>query len=155
MADKIVVMQDGYIRQIGAPLELYDRPANRFVAGFIGSPSMNLLGGTARLGAEPAIEVEGIALPIAEASGLTDGQPVTCGIRPEDLSLSGAGLPARISVVEPTGAETHVVCKGAGAEIVAVFRERHALQPDQAIHLAADPARIHLFDPESGARIGA
>ncbi len=154
MADKIVVMEDGYIRQIGAPLELYDRPANKFVAGFIGSPSMNLLDGIARLGDRPTIEVAGSSMPIANANGLSDGQPVIYGVRPEDFALSDAGLPARISVVEPTGSETHVVSKTKGAEVVSVLRERQALSPDDAIHLAANPDRVHLFDPESGVRLG-
>jgi multiple sugar transport system ATP-binding protein len=154
MADKIVVMEDGYIRQIGAPLDLYDRPSNRFVAGFIGSPSMNMLEGTVRLGDSPFVEVLGTPLPIADASGLRDGQPVVYGVRPEHLNLGDEGLPVTISVIEPTGSETHVVSRFGSAEIVSVFRERHALLPDQTIHLAVDRARAHLFDPESGERIG-
>ena len=154
MADKIVVMEDGFIRQIGAPLELYDRPANRFVAGFIGSPSMNFLEGHTRLGAAPAIEVAGTQLPIADASGLADGQPVILGVRPEDLSLSESGLAVTVSVVEPTGAEMHVVSKMGETELVSVFRERLQLAPDQTIHLSANPERVHLFDPGTGARIG-
>ena len=149
MADKIVVMEDGYIRQIGAPLELYDRPANRFVAGFIGSPSMNFLPGTVRAG---AVEVGGTSVPLARPE-LTEGQPILLGIRPEDLSLSDTGLPATVSVVEPTGSETHVVSRLGEAEIVSVFRDRHPLKPGDAIHLAADPSRVHLFAPESGARL--
>ncbi|NND19995.1 MAG: sn-glycerol-3-phosphate ABC transporter ATP-binding protein UgpC [Silicimonas sp.] len=154
MADKIVVMEAGYIRQIGAPLELYDRPANRFVAGFIGSPSMNLLEGRAKVNGKLAIDVAGTDVPIASGRGLSDGQPVIIGVRPEDLSLADSGLAATISVVEPTGSETHVVSRTVGAEIVSVFRERHVLRPDQPIYLAADPARIHLFDPETGERLG-
>ena len=154
MADKIVVMEDGHIRQVGAPLELYDRPANKFVAGFIGSPSMNLLDGKVRLGDRPTIEVEGSSMPISEPTGLSDGQHVIYGVRPEDFRLSDTGLPAHISVVEPTGSETHVVSKTNSAEVVSVLRERHALSPDDTIHLAANPDRVHLFDPKSGMRLG-
>lgn len=154
MADKIVVMEDGYIRQVGAPLELYDRPANKFVAGFIGSPSMNLLDGIVRFGDQPTIEVAGSSMPISNDAGLSDGQSVIYGVRPEDFKLSEAGLPARISVVEPTGSETHVISKTEGGEVVSVLRERQVLSPDDTIHLAANPDRVHLFDPESGARLG-
>ena len=149
MADKIVVMEDGHIRQVGAPLDLYDRPANRFVAGFIGSPSMNLLPGTVRDG---AVAVSDALVPSTAA--LRDGQAVTVGIRPEDLGLAESGIAATVSVVEPTGSETHVVSKAGEAEIVSVFRDRPALAPGDAIRLAPDPSRIHLFDPETGARIG-
>ncbi len=155
MADKIVVMEDGYIRQIGAPLDLYDRPANRFVAGFIGSPSMNFLEGRAQLGERAAIDVRGTLVPISDATGLSDGQPVVFGVRPEDLSLSDTGLEATISVVEPTGAEMHIISKSDDAELVSVFRERVSLSPNQTIKLAADPERVHLFEPDTGARIGA
>ena len=153
MADKIVVMEAGHIRQMGAPLDLYDRPTNRFVAGFIGSPSMNMLDGVVRLGEAPVVEVGGTRLPIPGANGLEDGQPILYGIRPEDLSLSGDGLEATISVVEPTGSETHVVSKTLDAEIVSVFRERHRLKPGDTIHLSAPPDRVHLFDPQSGDRV--
>ena len=150
MADRIVVMEGGHIRQIGAPLELYDRPANRFVAGFIGSPSMNLLEGTVRDG---GIEVSGTQIPVAGAQGLDDGRKVTFGIRPEDLALSESGLAATVSVVEPTGSETHVVSRMGQGDIVAVFRERHALTPGQGIFLSPDRDRVHLFDAESGERL--
>ncbi len=155
MADKIVVMQDGYIRQIGSPLDLYDRPSSRFVAGFIGSPSMNFLDGILRLdGPTPAVEVAGIRLPVSGVEGLSDGQAVVYGIRPEDLTLSDTGLAVTVSVVEPTGSETHVLSRHNGTEVVAVFRERHPLAAGQAIHLAPHSERAHLFDPSTGARIG-
>ena len=153
MADKIVVMEDGFIQQIGAPLELYDRPANRFVASFIGSPAMNMLEGHARLGERPMIDIAGTEVALADGAGLSDGQPVIIGLRPEDLSLSDTGLQATISVVEPTGSEMHVVSKAGASEIVSVFRDRHKLTPGQTIHLTADPARAHLFDPDTGARL--
>ena len=150
MADRIVVMEGGHIRQIGAPLELYDRPANKFVAGFIGSPSMNLMEGTVRDG---GIDVGGTLVAVSNTPGLENGRSVTFGIRPEDLSLSNSGLKATVSVVEPTGSETHVVSRIGKGEIVSVFRERHALSPGQEIHLSPAVERVHLFDAESGERL--
>ena len=150
MADVIVVMRDGHIAQMGAPLDLYDQPANVFVAGFIGSPAMNLLDGVVENG---AVRVGDITLPAPALSGLTDGQKVKYGIRPEDLHLSDTGIAASVAVVEPTGSETHVVLKAAGQDITAVFRERHAFAPGTPVHLAPDAAKVHLFDAETGNRI--
>ena len=155
MADKIVVLQGGRVEQIGSPLELYDRPANAFVAGFIGSPAMNLLPGKVRSGGTgPAVEVEGAVVPATAAGAIADGREVLLGIRPEHLRLAEQGLPAEVAVIEPTGAEIHVVARVGGQEIVAVFRERHVLKAGQAIHLAPDPAQLHIFDQRSGLRLG-
>ena len=152
MADKIVVMQGGRIEQVGSPLELYDNPANLFVAGFIGSPSMNFLPGVVRAG---GVEVAGQGLPMPPGSAAQEGQAVTYGVRPEHLTLTEAGgIAAQVAVVEPTGSETHVIARVGEAEITAVFRERHAFAPGTEIRLAPDPAHIHLFDAKSGARIG-
>ena len=156
MADRIVVMRDGHIAQVGAPLELYDRPANVFVAGFIGSPAMNLLPGVVRrTGAEPAVDVDGASLPVPDCPGLNEGRKVIFGIRPEHLMLGGAGgLAATVVVVEPTGSETHVVLRIGERDLTAVFRERHAFVPGQAVHLIPQPDVIHIFDADSGDRIG-
>ena len=130
MADKIVVMQEGRIEQVGAPLELYDRPVNRFVAEFIGSPAMNLIQGFGRDG---GVEAHGVLLPVA--GGAAAHGPVIYGIRPEHLELAEDGLPARVRVVEPTGAETLAYLQCGASEIVAVFRDRHDLAPGQQVHL--------------------
>jgi len=151
MADKIVVMQDGHIEQIGSPLELYDNPVNRFVASFIGSPAMNLVDGVVRLDGGPAIEIGDVRLPVAARDGLVEGQAVTLGARPEHLELSDTGLPVTVAVVEPTGSETHVIGHLAGKDVTAVFRERHAFKPGEQIHLTPSPAHIHLFDAATGA----
>src|SRR5207302_10217871 len=107
MADQIVVMRDGVVEQRGGPLELYDHPANLFVAGFIGSPAMNFLPGTLRRAAREArVELDGgtsIAAPLN--AGGTDGQPVIVGMRPEHLALAERGIPSKVVVVEPTGAD--------------------------------------------------
>jgi multiple sugar transport system ATP-binding protein len=151
MADKIVVMHDGVVEQVGAPLELYDRPANLFVAGFIGSPAMNFLKGHLQGGR--FIAGDGTALPVAAAPSASDGRPVIYGIRPEHFRLDVDGLPADVAVVEPTGSETQVFARFAGTDVVGVFRERVDAKPGQPIHISPDPKLVHLFDEQTGKRI--
>ena len=160
MGDKIVVMRDGRIEQTGRPLELYDRPANQFVAGFIGSPAMNFLPGTMRLsGGAARVELaDGSQLEAPLGAGGADGQPVVYGTRPEHLQLVDAGgIAARVAVLEPTGMDTFVACRhGAGeqlSEISAVFRERHDFAPGTTIRLQPDLQRAHLFDAGTGQRL--
>ena len=156
MGDQIVVMRDGHIEQTGNPLELYDHPANLFVAGFIGSPAMNFLPGTLRRNAS-AVEVEfkdgtRVSAPDTAAGG--DGQSVVFGTRPEHLVLTnGGGIAAQVATVEPTGADTFVSCRHHGAELSVVFRERHQFSPGSTIHLQPDLAHAHLFDAGSGRRL--
>ncbi len=150
MADVIVVMESGNIEQIGTPLEVYDRPRNIFVAGFIGSPSMNLMPGRAR---ETGVEVGGLTIPVPSADSLAPGRRVTVGVRPEHLSLSDDGLPVDVAVVEPTGSETHIVGRFGEADILAVFHERHAFSRGERLKLAPDVSQIHIFDEETGDRI--
>jgi multiple sugar transport system ATP-binding protein len=156
MADRIVVLRDGVIEQIGAPLDLYDRPANLFVAGFIGSPSMNLLNGTIRLNGSPTFVIDGgVSLPLASAPGDSDGRRAIYGIRPEHLMLSGTeGMPVEVSVLEPTGQETQVFAKVGGQKIVAVFRQRLNAKPGETLPMMPEVGLAHLFDVETGARIG-
>ena len=161
MGDKIVVMRDGRIEQTGSPLELYDHPANLFVAGFIGSPAMNFLPGTLRReagvdGGAARVELaDGTRLDAPANAGGSDGQPVIMGMRPEHLSLAATGIPSKVVVVEPTGADTFVACRHEGAELSVVFRERHDFAPDTTIHLQPDVQRAHLFDAGSGQRLAA
>jgi multiple sugar transport system ATP-binding protein len=157
MGDKIVVMRDGRIEQTGNPLELYDRPANLFVAGFIGSPAMNLLPGTLRRnGVGASVELgDGTQLGAPETAGGTDGQPVIFGIRPEHLALAASGIPSKVVVVEPTGADTFVACRHGTDDLAVVFRERHDFRPDTTIHLQPDVGRAHLFDAGNGQRLAA
>jgi multiple sugar transport system ATP-binding protein len=155
MADKIVVMHDGVVEQIGAPLELYDRPANLFVAGFIGSPAMNFIEGQVSMAnGEPVVTTQdGIALPVSVAPGLLrDGQRVVYGIRPEHISL-GHGHAAQVSVIEPTGSETQAFMRLGDNPLVGVFRERIALHPGARLDVRLDPERVHLFDKASGQRL--
>jgi multiple sugar transport system ATP-binding protein len=154
MADKIVVMHDGLVEQIGAPLELYDHPDNLFVAGFIGSPAMNFLKGKVRLNGKAAFEgPQGVELPLAGAAGGADGQPAIYGIRPEHFAIAEDGAEAEIQVVEPTGSETQVFAKLGGDEVVAVFRERHEFNPGDKVRLKPDPRLVHLFDEATGKRL--
>jgi multiple sugar transport system ATP-binding protein len=156
MGDQIVVMKDGRIEQKGSPLELYDRPANLFVAGFIGSPAMNFLPGTLRRnGAGAAVELaDGTQLPAPPGSAGINGQAVVFGTRPEHLTLSADnGIPTQVAVVEPTGADTFVSCRHQGREVAAVFRERHDFAPGSTIRLRPDTERAHLFDAGSGRRL--
>ena len=150
MADRIVVMQGGRIEQVGAPLELYDRPANTFVAAFIGSPSMNLLDGRVSGG---MVDVAGASLPLPAGAQAGEGREVIYGIRPEHLALADGGLSGTVAVVEPTGSETHVVVRLEGRELTAVFRNRVAFGPGDRITLAPDAGLAHLFDKATGQRL--
>ena len=156
MADRIVVMRDGVVEQVGAPLELYDRPATLFVAGFIGSPAMNLLNGSIRINGKPSFLTEaGVELPLKLVPGAADGRPCVYGFRPEHLSLAAGGdFRVEISVVEPTGSETQVFAKLGGQQIVGVFRERIAAQPGDSLSLSPNLDSVHLFDAETGKRLG-
>jgi multiple sugar transport system ATP-binding protein len=158
MGDQIVVMKDGRIEQAGSPLELYDRPDNLFVAGFIGSPSMNFLPGTLRRGGDGArVELaDGTRVDAPRGAGCVDGQSVVFGTRPEHLSLAfDQGIPAQVVAVEPTGADTYVACRHHGTEMSVVFRERHSFAPGSMIRLQPEPQAAHLFDAGSGRRLAA
>jgi multiple sugar transport system ATP-binding protein len=156
MADKIVVMHDGIVEQIGTPLDLYDKPENQFVAGFIGSPAMNFLKGNVKVnGTAGFVGPNGVKLPLADAPSGSDGRPAVYGIRPEHFTLSDDGADAEIVVVEPTGSETQVFAKIGGEDVVAVFRERHKFEPGDKVRLRPDPALVHLFDEATGKRLNA
>jgi len=156
MADKIVVMHDGIVEQIGTPLDLYDNPANQFVAGFIGSPSMNFLRGKVKANGSGGFEgPDGVKLPLSSLPANSDGRPAVYGIRPEHFTIADDGAEAEIVVVEPTGSETQVFAKLGGQEIVAVFRERHQFKPGEKIRLKPDPTLVHLFDEATGKRLTA
>jgi multiple sugar transport system ATP-binding protein len=158
MGDKIVVMRDGRIEQTGSPLDLYDHPANQFVAGFIGSPAMNFLPGTLKRTGTAAhvMLADGTQLDAPPRSSGTDGQPVVLGMRPEHLQLADSGgIAAKVVVMEPTGMDTFIACRHEGTDLAAVFRERHDFEPGSTIHLLPDLQRAHLFDAQSGKRLAA
>ncbi|HUL09575.1 MAG TPA: sn-glycerol-3-phosphate ABC transporter ATP-binding protein UgpC [Candidatus Acidoferrum sp.] len=157
MADRIVVLRDGRVEQIGTPLELYDSPANVFVAEFIGSPAMNLL--PAKLstdGGRPSAVINGgskIELP-AQLAG-TEGQAILVGIRPEHLSVGYAagGLTGKVALVEPTGAQVQIIADVGGRAVTALLNERVLPPVGSDIALAPKPDAIHAFDEASGRRL--
>jgi multiple sugar transport system ATP-binding protein len=151
MADRIVVMHAGRVEQIGTPLDLYDHPVNRFVAGFIGSPAMNFVEGVVE---SAGFRDRGGALwPLPP--GMAAGRPAIYGVRPEHLRLVPGGIPMSVRVLEPTGAETQVIGEVAGTPILGAFRERVAAAPGEVIGIGTDGRLAHLFDHETGTRIPA
>jgi multiple sugar transport system ATP-binding protein len=156
MADKIVVLHDGAVEQIGTPLELYDRPANLFVAGFIGSPAMNFIKARLEAGPQPTlVTASGVKIPFDAAPRAAPGSELVTGVRPEHISLGGPhAMTAQIMVIEPTGYETQVIAKFAGQDIVCVFRERLNGRPGDSIALTFE-GPLHFFDPQTGKAIAA
>ncbi|CAN7309792.1 ABC transporter ATP-binding protein [Variovorax sp. LjRoot178] len=155
MADRIVVLKDGRVEQVGAPLELYDRPRNAFVAGFIGSPAMNFIPGRLQLdGAPYVLTDDGLRLPLASASRGSHGDRVLYGARPEHFTIDpGRGLSADVIVVEPTGAETQVALRLGGQSVMAAFRDRIGARPGDRLALWPVAAEAHLFDAAGGERL--
>jgi multiple sugar transport system ATP-binding protein len=157
MADRIVVMHDGAVEQIGTPLELYDRPDNLFVAQFIGSPAMNVIEGTVRRSnGQCTVEAHGAMWPVPAGAAAEAGKAVHYGVRPGDMTLSdaGNGVPAKVIVVEPTGAETELLVEVGEAKITLAIHGRVDAQPDEMVGLVIANESVHLFDRESGKRLG-
>jgi len=156
MADRIVVMHDGIIEQIGTPLALFDRPANLFVAQFIGSPAMNVLEGVLRQGEGGSwVEAQGSRWPVGPLQQGHDGQAVHYGIRPGDLKISttGQGIAATVIVVEPTGAETELLLQVGDEQLIVVMHGRTNVQPDELVMLEIAAGKSHVFDAASGDRV--
>jgi multiple sugar transport system ATP-binding protein len=156
LADRIVVMRDGIIEQIGTPLELFDRPRNLFVAQFIGSPAMNVCDGTLRQqGGRNWIEANAQQWPVGAVGSGRDGQAVHYGIRPGDIGLTDAasGIAAKVIVVEPTGAETELLLQVGDAKFIVVLHGRTNVVPDNMVGLKIDAAKVHLFDQASHKRL--
>ena len=156
MADRIVVMHDGRIEQIGTPLDLYDRPGNLFVAQFIGSPAMNVVNGIVRrVGGTAHVEaMGGVQWPLNGGAG-GDGQQVSYGIRPEHLALAaqGNGVPGEIIVVEPTGAETELLIRVGESQVTLRTHGRPRVNPDEKVFLTVQPGDVHVFDQATGQRL--
>jgi len=165
MGDRIAVMSQGHLQQVATPEDLYARPANTFVAGFLGSPGMNLLPGTVTQGpsGEALVEVAGGVVPFPStlrASGPGGTGAVTLGVRPESLRLDPEGpLHADVTIVELLGAETHVICRTPDGSRLIVRQSARAAKPapnDQVrISVDPDPAAIHLFDATTTQRLTA
>lgn len=152
MADRIVVMNGGRIEQVGAPLHLYDYPANLFVAGFLGSPAMNLLAGRAE--GTRFITKGGVSFDLPERiAAIAQGRDLLAGIRPEHVVLADGGMKGRIIVDEPTGAET-VLALSLGSETIhASFRERLSIGANETLGISFPKDSIHVFDPSTGIRL--
>jgi len=160
MGDRIVIMLDGSVQQVGAPMDIYQKPANRFVAGFIGSPPMNFL--SARLvseGTQLELRGQGLRIPLpadnAARLGRTPGEEVILGIRPENLLLrppasAGEPLLAQIEIVEAIGSDIYLNFSLAGTPMTARVEATADIKVGQEVALYPDPERIHLFDPLSG-----
>jgi multiple sugar transport system ATP-binding protein len=157
MGTRIVVMKDGLIQQVASPIELYDKPVNKFVAGFMGSPAMNFLVGDVQGGriVSPQFDLKA-AGELAQKIAPYNGKKVYVGIRPENLALpngaapSGNAIKVQVEVVEPLGAETHILASVGGDQTVVARVDAHArLRPGDSIELLADLDRLHAFDLES------
>ena len=168
LGDRIVVMNEGRVEQIGSPLELYDHPRTLFVATFIGSPAMNLVGGQLQLDGPPrfvATEDAGFAIPLsAEQAALVQrvgGDGLVAGIRPEDLRVvagdgrTGSDLSALVDASEPLGNEVLLYLRAGGQELTVRAPPRLLPRPGERLALSVDPARVHYFDRSTGSVLGA
>jgi multiple sugar transport system ATP-binding protein len=152
LADRIVLLRDGVIEQQGAPLDLFERPENRFVAGFLGSPKMNFVNATVR--AKSAELADGTKLPLPPGSKASTGQAVQIGIRPQYISLAGAKaaagharLPVTIELVQPTGSRVHVTLPLGDTSIVADLAAHDVSRPGEKTHIDIDMTRAVVIDP--------
>ena len=157
MADKIVVLQAGFIEQVGSPMELYHRPRNLFVAGFIGSPRMNFLPARVQKVMGNAVEVvlgEGSQYSVSAAEGkLRPGDELTFGIRPEHITCgTSPGLPARVQLIERLGAESFLHAQiGSGEELIVKVGGETEVRVGQEVHLGIEPRAIFLFNRDGEA----
>jgi len=152
LADRVVVMRAGKIEQVGRPIDLYDRPETAFVAGFIGSPPMNMFDATAKSGG--LVLQDGTVWPMQASA--TDTLALTAGVRPEHLEVSnsGGGLRATVVALEPTGADTLILANTAfGAEVQISLRERVSLEPGETVVLTPSQGAVHVFERETGLRL--
>jgi len=157
MADRIAIINRGRLQQVGPPQAVYDRPANLFVAGFVGSPPMNTLEGTLTfVGEEPVVTTGHGALQAASAGAATEGTHVVVGVRSEHLQIGEgpAALRGTVENVEMLGHERHVVVRvGESMLVVRQLTDTPAAVVGEQVALVADPVGVHLFDPNTTARI--
>lgn len=151
MADRIVIMRDGCVEQLGTPMELYDQPVSHFVAGFIGAPSMNFLNG--RLQRGNFVSASGVEWPLPAHAGALSPSEVIYGIRPEDLHPDADGIPFEVVLIEPTGAEAQIVVRKEADEVTYTSRDRALPRRGDVVRLRVDPERVHLFDSVAGGRL--
>ena len=155
MADTIVLMQGGRIEQIGTPDEVYDRPANRYVADFIGSPGMNFLEGVVEAAnGAPVCRAGEAIIPLPKSTGARQGQNVVCGLRPGEVRLDPNGpIVGRAIIAEPTGPEVQLYAEVAGQRFVALVPKGNAFEEGDPLRFSIEPERVHLFDAKSEARV--
>lgn len=149
MADRIVIMKDGHIQQVGTPFEVFHKPANTFVAQFIGAPSMNMIDGKISKG---MIHLnDGIQVPVSKTANVTEAE-VTLGLRPDDLLVSEEkGLfEGKVNVLEPLGTETLVYVTVGGQELIAKASGRTPPELGSSVNLSVDPDNMHMFDKSTG-----
>jgi multiple sugar transport system ATP-binding protein len=149
LGHRVAVLHEGVLQQCAPPRQLYDHPANRFVAGFIGSPAMNFL--TVAPGANGSVSVGGVELPLP---GELEGKDVVVGVRPESLELAADGIGAEVQMVEDVGADAYVFCTSDHGKLVARASVRRAPERGERVALRPVAGEAHLFDPETGARLG-
>ena len=154
MGDRVAVLRDGILQQCATPRDLFTKPANTFVAGFIGSPAMNMLQCTATT---DGLTYENLTLPLAaiQRTGLTTNQ-VTIGVRPEALRIGNEGLEATIVAIEELGSDSFVYCTPKGHDDVSLVARTDGLntsEPGTTVHLMPDTTTMHVFDTASGARL--
>ncbi|WP_134767785.1 sn-glycerol-3-phosphate ABC transporter ATP-binding protein UgpC [Nocardioides sp. 1609] len=159
MGDRVAVMKDGLLQQVDTPLNLYDRPVNLFVAGFIGSPQMNLLEATA---VDGRAAIGDYLVPVDPTAAQKMRGAVTVGVRPESwriVSDAEGGLPVRVTVVEELGADSFVYgtsgVEGTPANIIVRIAARDQVHRGDVLHVTTDPADVHVFDTETGERLSA
>jgi len=152
LADRIVLLRDGLIEQQGAPLDLFERPRTRFVAGFLGSPKMNFV--PAQLTASGVALQDGTQLPLAGRNGLKAGQPVILGLRPQSISMAGKTLnaghvrvPVTIELVQPTGSRVQATMPLGGASIIAELAAHDVSRPGERTEIDIDMTRAVIIDP--------
>jgi len=155
LGHRVAVLHNGLLQQCGPPRLLYERPANLFVAGFIGSPAMNLC--TVRLGSNGIASLGGVEVPLPRGAAANGRTSLVIGVRPESLEVGTDGIPAKVEVVEDIGADAYVFCstelEGATARLVARTEVRHAPKQGERVSLRPRAEEAHVFDPESGERL--
>ncbi len=157
LADRITVMRDGVVQQLDTPDAIYNRPANRFVAGFLGSPQMNFVAGEIAEGPDgPAFTRGSLRIPVdpAVAAG-QGGRKVVLGLRAEDAVMAEGGpLQGQVALISPLGSEQHVHVSTGDSELVVRAPKDQKVAVGEPIALAFDPARLHLFDAATDQRLG-
>jgi multiple sugar transport system ATP-binding protein len=156
LGTRVVVMKDGRVQQLGEPLELYGRPANKFVAGFIGSPAMNFVEVAISSDGRVA-EAEGLRLPVPERVRARGGQRLTLGVRPEAMRIANGSDPhtfaTAVDVVEPLGNEILLNFRAGGVPMVARVDPGVRVKAHENVRFAVDPERLHFFDAKTEAAL--